>query len=180
MADSRWLSLRDTASSQVTVRIILVRPSSSGRLRDIRQSVLTALFTTCGMSLTTFVIAAVVSLPKQFVGVYLGYALRNTDNQSRLDKIIKFGTIAITIVITIFAAKYMKSKQTAVKDQVVYERRKRRQAKIGGTPVMISNMPSGGDVEQGRYEERVPLSATDYQKVHNPAAAGSYPPTYGQ
>jgi hypothetical protein len=37
--------------------------------------VLTALFATCGISLTTFLVSAVLSLPNQFVNVYFGYAL---------------------------------------------------------------------------------------------------------
>jgi uncharacterized membrane protein YdjX (TVP38/TMEM64 family) len=40
------------------------------------RAVLTALFSTCGISLTTFIISAITSLPKPFVNVFLGYALK--------------------------------------------------------------------------------------------------------
>jgi uncharacterized membrane protein YdjX (TVP38/TMEM64 family) len=37
--------------------------------------VLTALLSICGMDVITFIVAALLSLPRQIVGVYLGYAL---------------------------------------------------------------------------------------------------------
>lgn len=36
----------------------------------------TALFSTCGISLFVFLVSAVLSLPAVFVNVYLGYALK--------------------------------------------------------------------------------------------------------
>jgi uncharacterized membrane protein YdjX (TVP38/TMEM64 family) len=49
---------------------------SYGKPRLTSELVLTALFSTCGMTLPTFLIASVSSLPNQFVSVYLGYAAR--------------------------------------------------------------------------------------------------------
>ena len=43
-------------------------------------AVTTAVFSTCGMSVWTFSIAAILSLPKQFITVYLGYALEQSEN----------------------------------------------------------------------------------------------------
>lgn len=43
-------------------------------------AVTTAVFSTCGMSVWTFSIAAILSLPKQFITVYLGYALELSEN----------------------------------------------------------------------------------------------------
>lgn len=41
--------------------------------------VTTAVFSTCGMSIWTFSIAAFLSLPKQFLTVYLGVALEQSE-----------------------------------------------------------------------------------------------------
>jgi uncharacterized membrane protein YdjX (TVP38/TMEM64 family) len=38
-------------------------------------TVTTAVFSTCGMGIWTYIIAAIISLPKQLATVYLGYAL---------------------------------------------------------------------------------------------------------
>ena len=41
--------------------------------------VTTAVFSTCGMGIWTFSIAAILSLPKQFITVYLGVALEDSE-----------------------------------------------------------------------------------------------------
>jgi hypothetical protein len=109
-------------------------------------TVITALFASCGMSITTFFISAILSLPKQFATVYLGYALsqhgetlmsfgitsrsKRIADTSRTEKIVKYVVIGATVVITIAAMRYIRGKQSAVKPAVIYERRKRRQAQL--------------------------------------------------
>ncbi|KAJ6632601.1 hypothetical protein B0H10DRAFT_1977982 [Mycena sp. CBHHK59/15] len=87
----------------------------------------TAVFATCGMPFWVFLVAAVVSLPKQLVVVYVGVALGSND--SRSDKIQKI-VLAITIVITVLAMVYLRRLTAAAKPAVVYARRKARQAKL--------------------------------------------------
>lgn len=41
-------------------------------------AVTTAVFSTCGMNIWTFMLAAFLSLPKQFATVYLGVALEQS------------------------------------------------------------------------------------------------------
>ncbi|KAJ7911557.1 hypothetical protein B0H13DRAFT_2007136 [Mycena leptocephala] len=91
----------------------------------------TAVFATCGMPFWVFLVAAVVSLPKQIVLVYIGVALGNNDSKS--DKIQKI-VLAVTIVITVIAMVYIRRMMDKAKTAVVYARRKARQAKLQGTP----------------------------------------------
>ncbi|KAJ7452196.1 hypothetical protein B0H11DRAFT_2074749 [Mycena galericulata] len=63
----------------------------------------TAVFSTCGMAYWVFLTAAVLSLPKQLVIVYVGVALStNSTKSSWIEKII----IGITVLITILAFIY--------------------------------------------------------------------------
>jgi hypothetical protein len=95
------------------------------------------------MTLVTFLLAATLSLPKQLATVYLGYALTQkstsfwfthgvTRSTTVVDstKIIKYLVLGVTVIVTVFAMRYISKKQTAVKPLVIYERRKRRQAQL--------------------------------------------------
>ncbi|KAL6298570.1 snare associated Golgi protein-domain-containing protein [Sparassis latifolia] len=92
----------------------------------------TAVFSTCGMSVWTFTIAAIFSLPKQFITVYLGVALEQSQNGSNSSKsnIIKDVVLIITIIITFVAMWYIYHRMNQVKPLVIYDRRKARQTKI--------------------------------------------------
>ena len=48
-------------------------------------AVTTAVFATCGMSIWTFMLAAFLTLPKQFITVYLGVALEDSKNGQLAD-----------------------------------------------------------------------------------------------
>ncbi|KAI0077787.1 hypothetical protein K474DRAFT_1595263 [Panus rudis PR-1116 ss-1] len=95
----------------------------------------TAVFSTCGMGIWTFSLAALLSLPKQFMTVYLGVALEQSESgdKSTSDKIIQALVIGITTIVTIGAMWYVYHKMNLVKPIVIYERRKARQAKLNGT-----------------------------------------------
>ncbi|KAJ7484099.1 hypothetical protein B0H11DRAFT_2020155 [Mycena galericulata] len=89
----------------------------------------TAVFSTCGMAYWVFLTAAVLSLPKQLVIVYVGVALStNSTKSSWIEKII----IGITVLITILAFIYVRRLMIAARPDVVYKRRKARQAKLQG------------------------------------------------
>lgn len=111
------------------------------------RTVTTAVFSTCGMSIFTFAIAAVLSLPKQFITVYLGVAMEQSENGgkcvvahvwdawltlcmrvggSRTDTIVKDIVIGITVLITIGAMWYVNTKLNQAKPAVIYEKRKAR------------------------------------------------------
>ncbi|KAK0414399.1 hypothetical protein EV421DRAFT_1728635, partial [Armillaria borealis] len=92
----------------------------------------TAVFSTCGMGIIVFCIAAILSLPKQFITVYLGVILEQsatgeTDTKSR---IISDVVLVLTFLITIAAMWYIYHQMNKVKPAVIYARRKARQAKL--------------------------------------------------
>ncbi|KAH9895287.1 hypothetical protein C8Q73DRAFT_730688 [Cubamyces lactineus] len=89
----------------------------------------TAVFATCGMNVLIFLAAAILSLPKQLVTVYLGVA-QSGGTEDSTQKKIKAAVIVVTIFITIFAMRYVKSQNEKVKEAVIYRRRKARQAKL--------------------------------------------------
>ncbi|KAJ7912558.1 hypothetical protein B0H13DRAFT_2007169 [Mycena leptocephala] len=91
----------------------------------------TAVFSTCGMSFWVFLVAAVVSLPKQLVLVYVGVALASDESKS---KTIQRSVIGVTIVVTVVAMLYIRRLMKQARPAVVYARRKSRQAKLQGSP----------------------------------------------
>ncbi|KAI1781906.1 hypothetical protein LXA43DRAFT_860982, partial [Ganoderma leucocontextum] len=110
------------------------------RLSAIPGHFTTAVFSTCGMGVITFSIAAILSLPKQFITVYLGVALEQSENgpSSTSDTIIKYVVVGVTTLMTIGAMWYIYHKMNLAKPLVIYDRRKARQAKLAN-----HNMPYG-------------------------------------
>ncbi|TFK47894.1 hypothetical protein OE88DRAFT_1810956 [Heliocybe sulcata] len=137
----------------------------------IIMSVTTAVFSTCGMGIITFSIAAILSLPKQFVTVYLGVILEQSSDGGTVDtktRIIDYSVIAITTLMTFAAMWYIYSKMGKVKPGVIYDRRKARQAKLQreaqlgpspyGNPSFASttNVPfnvAGQDLEHQQWDK---------------------------
>ncbi|KAG7439227.1 uncharacterized protein BT62DRAFT_1081717 [Guyanagaster necrorhizus] len=92
----------------------------------------TAVFSTCGMGIVVFCIAAFLSLPKQFVTVYLGVILEQseTGGSDTKSRVISDAVVAVTFLITIAAMWYIFREMDKVKPAVIYARRKARQAKL--------------------------------------------------
>ncbi|KAJ7074646.1 hypothetical protein C8F01DRAFT_1101319 [Mycena amicta] len=87
----------------------------------------TVIFSTCGVSFWVFLLAAVLSLPQSLVPVYVGYAMDHKNTKSNtIENII----LAISIVITIAALRYIRALEEKAKPEVIYARRKARQNKI--------------------------------------------------
>jgi len=118
----------------------------------------TAVFSTCGMNIWVFCLAAILSLPKQFITVYIGVALEQSDQggSSTKDTIIKDVVIAVTVVITFAAMWYIYHKMNLVKPDVIYARRKARQGKLQRANLHFSN-----------------ASASESSSVFNPMASES-------
>ncbi|KAG1880782.1 hypothetical protein F4604DRAFT_1747865 [Suillus subluteus] len=92
----------------------------------------TGLFAVCGMNIFIFMLAAALSMPKQFITVYIGTLLETsaTSSASTKNTIISDVIGVITVLITIAAMWYITREINRVKPQIVYERRKARQAKL--------------------------------------------------
>ncbi|PCH42699.1 hypothetical protein WOLCODRAFT_25516 [Wolfiporia cocos MD-104 SS10] len=101
------------------------------RLSAIPGHFTTAVFATCGMSIWTFIIAAILSTPKQFITVYLGVTLEQSENGSgRNNQITKDAVLGVTVILTFVAMWYIYNKMHHAKPLVIYDRRKARQAKM--------------------------------------------------
>ncbi|KAJ7629501.1 hypothetical protein DFH06DRAFT_1441602 [Mycena polygramma] len=92
----------------------------------------TSIFSTVGISFPIFLGAALLSLPKAFVPVYVGYALKpekagNTQSE-RIEKIV----LVTGVLITIVAFGWIKRQMKAAREEYIYLRRKARQAKVDG------------------------------------------------
>ncbi|KAF5346208.1 hypothetical protein D9756_011139 [Leucocoprinus leucothites] len=146
------------------------------RLSAIPGHFTTAIFSTCGMGIIVFSIAAILSMPKQFITVYLGVLLEQsaegvTDKKSR---IISDVVLAITVLITVAAMWYILREMNRVKPTVIHARRKARQAKAErqlSTPSPTD--PSG----HGRNPSYVPLSTAGYGYGHSNSSDSEIPLT---
>ena len=138
--------------------------------------VTTAVFSTCGMGVFTFSIAAILSLPKQFITVYLGVALEQSEDgkSSKSDTIIKDVVLAVTTLITIGAMWYIYHKMNQAKPLVIYDRRKARQAKLaqgggapynsGASPAMLESTASVGFASTSNVD--IPLTKYAQSQPH--------------
>jgi len=116
------------------------------------------------MTVLTFSIACILSLPKQLITVYIGVIIEEsgTGKETAKDKLISDAVLALTVAITCAAMWYILRKMRLVKPDVIYARRKARQAKLERadfTPYGISNDSSNSVIfnPQGS-ETNIPLN----------------------
>ncbi|KAJ7117915.1 hypothetical protein C8R43DRAFT_1137564 [Mycena crocata] len=88
-----------------------------------------SVFSTVGVSFGMFVGAAILSMPKQFVPVYIGYALQPENSENTTAEKVEKAVLVLTIIITIIAFKWIDRKMKAARPEYIYSRRKARQAK---------------------------------------------------
>jgi len=149
-----------------------VKVAIIARYSVIPEHIITAIFATCGMSLWTFVISAIASMPKQFINVYIGVTFESTANGSSGGKSQLINTIVtvLTIAVTIFAMRYMRAQVNAVKADVIYARRKARQ-------VHTSTKYGNDSYYPGADESTIALNpGADSDSSYAPHT--TYPPTY--
>ncbi|KAJ7619391.1 hypothetical protein FB45DRAFT_930645 [Roridomyces roridus] len=101
------------------------------RYSSIPPHLTTAIFSTCGMPFWIFLVAAVVSLPKQLAIVYVGVAL---ESDSKKSSHVQKGVIAVTAVVTVLSFFYIRRLMIAARPAYIYSRRKARQAKMQEIP----------------------------------------------
>ncbi|CDO74540.1 hypothetical protein BN946_scf184641.g6 [Trametes cinnabarina] len=112
----------------------------------------TAIFATCGMGVFTFLIAAVLSLPKQLATVYLGDAQGGAVISSKMHT-VKTVVVLITILLTTFAMRFLRYQTDKVKETVIYHRRKIRQAKLRDAAGVDPEADLGSDSSGSRTED---------------------------
>ncbi|KAJ7640470.1 hypothetical protein DFH06DRAFT_1334821 [Mycena polygramma] len=92
----------------------------------------TSIFSTVGISFPIFLGAALLSLPKAFVPVYVGYALKPENAGNTQSETIEKIVLVAGILITIVAFGWIKRQMKAAREEYIYLRRKGRQAKVDG------------------------------------------------
>ncbi|KAI0031118.1 hypothetical protein K488DRAFT_52753, partial [Vararia minispora EC-137] len=100
------------------------------RLSAIPGHFTTAVFSSCGMGILTFSIAAILSLPKQFVTVYLGVLIEGAGTETTGQRFASYAVVAVTFAITVLAMWYIYRQMGRAKPGYIYDRRKARQAKL--------------------------------------------------
>ncbi|KAG6372607.1 hypothetical protein JVT61DRAFT_7353 [Boletus reticuloceps] len=108
----------------------------------------TAIFAVCGMNIFVFILAALLSMPKQFITVYIGTLLESTANgsASSKNKILSYVVGAITVLVTVVAMWYIRSQVNRVKPEIIHARQKARQAKLTGD-VLYQNGGMAGSTD---------------------------------
>ncbi|KAK6532102.1 Tlg2-vesicle protein [Orbilia ellipsospora] len=85
------------------------------RLSAIPSHLTTAVFATCGISFWVFLIATVLSLPKQLVTVYLGVIINNPSGGHLISDIV----LGITFAVTVLAAGYIYWQMRKVRPRLI-------------------------------------------------------------
>ncbi|KIK64267.1 hypothetical protein GYMLUDRAFT_40552 [Collybiopsis luxurians FD-317 M1] len=146
------------------------------RLSAIPGHFTTAIFSTCGMNIFVFCIAAVLSLPKQFITVYFGVLFGQSGTETTKQKIISDSVVAVTILITIGACWYILRKMNEAKPAVIYDRRKARQAKLMNEGLYSSPSSNNSDTfNPNASETNIPLTAQKPNYGYGAGAGQPYP-----
>ncbi|WVQ84285.1 hypothetical protein IAT38_006437 [Cryptococcus sp. DSM 104549] len=95
------------------------------RLSAIPGHFTTAVFATCGMSIWTFTLAAILTLPKQLIVVYLGVIFESNQENgtSSKEKWISHSVLIVGFLVTIWAAWYIWRKMHQARIHVWRRRR---------------------------------------------------------
>ncbi|KAK7036766.1 hypothetical protein VNI00_011432 [Paramarasmius palmivorus] len=130
------------------------------RLSAIPGHFTTAVFSTCGMGIITFSLAAILSMPKQFITVYLGVLLEQAGSgtKNKTSDLITKIVLIITFIITIAAMWYILRQMNKVKPDVIYARRKARQVKMNRT-TLYGNDSTEFNPNPNASETDIPLTA---------------------
>ncbi|KAK7028301.1 hypothetical protein R3P38DRAFT_3314789 [Favolaschia claudopus] len=98
----------------------------------------TPMFATVGVPPLVFLLAAILSVPKSFVAVYVGWSARPENDNSELAKIMSKVVLGISLCITLATLYWLYRKMEAAKEAYIYSRRKARQAREAKGPVTIA------------------------------------------
>jgi hypothetical protein len=117
------------------------------------------------MNIFVFMFSAALSLPKQFVTVYIGVILEQASESGAstplTTRLQEYAVVGVTTLVTLIAMWYILLRASRVKPAVIYARRKRRQAKLGAsdsTSSLTALDPEayGGPLGDAPLEPRAP------------------------
>jgi len=101
----------------------------AARYSLIPSHITTTMFAASGMKFYIFLATAILSLPKQLVTVYIGVLMQESINgTSKKEKIASVLVSVVSFIVTTFAFRILNKEINKVKPEVIYERRKTRQA----------------------------------------------------
>ncbi|KAL0581614.1 hypothetical protein V5O48_000430 [Marasmius crinis-equi] len=137
------------------------------RWSSIPEHFATGIFATCGIGIVPFSIAVLLSLPKNIIQVYMGVIFDDDEQDNKQAEIYSAILIAVTIAISIGAYWYIMKQMDKVKPEVVYQRRKERQAKMakGIYPADTNESELEGNLD---HEERIPLNGFKTSRTNSP------------
>ncbi|KAF8840464.1 hypothetical protein BDN67DRAFT_1011475 [Paxillus ammoniavirescens] len=150
----------------------------------------TAIFAVCGMNIFVFVMAALLSMPKQFITVYIGTLLESSASGSATtqNKILSYVVGCITAIVTVAAMWYIQRQVNRVKPDVIHARRKARQVKLNEN-VLYQNVGMNGSNDDAVFNPNpsnvsltTPLAQSDapydppYQRWDGAGHAVGYAP----
>ncbi|KZP09729.1 hypothetical protein FIBSPDRAFT_759505, partial [Athelia psychrophila] len=89
---------------------------------------MTAAFTTCSMKFWVFCVSAILSLPLSFGNVYFGAYLAEEEKgtNSTAGQVIKYATVAVTVVVSLAAMRYTDAQVNKAKPAIIRARQKAR------------------------------------------------------
>jgi hypothetical protein len=130
------------------------------------------------MDIFVFSLAALLSLPKQFVPVYLGVILSESHLGIKHTRIVSDIVLVLTFIVTIGAMWYILLYMNKVKPQVIYARRKARQGKLtraGNSPYMNASVDGLNPTDS---DSDIPLMSADHHWEEHTANAVADPILY--
>lgn len=125
---------------------------------------ITAVFATCGMGFMPFLLAAICSLPKQFVSVYIGVIIQQSGSDANKSQHIASDVFAaVLVVLTILALGYLNRQLARVKPQVMLERRRARLARMRNNgDVSVAEMGVAEPTPQGSQTQSSETRASEW------------------
>ncbi|KAJ2923117.1 hypothetical protein H1R20_g13978, partial [Candolleomyces eurysporus] len=157
------------------IRIVLI-----ARLSAIPAQTTTTIFSTCGVGIILFATSTFLSLPKQALGVYLGVILLRSRSEARssTERIVTSVVLAVILLITAVATWYISRRMDRAKPQVIYKRRKARQAKLtqassAPTHPYLAAASGNGQSIMGSESTIMFNYSKDNLRDQNPRQAGS-------
>ncbi|KAJ7902813.1 hypothetical protein B0H14DRAFT_3851740 [Mycena olivaceomarginata] len=108
------------------------------RLNQLYNAVSTPIFATVGVPFGIFLAAAVLSVPKAIVPVYVGWTAKDENDGNTTAKIVSKVVLGVAVIITIITMWWINRKMKQSKEDYIYARRKTRQAKTKGGEIYVS------------------------------------------
>ncbi|WVN90819.1 uncharacterized protein L203_106062 [Cryptococcus depauperatus CBS 7841] len=143
------------------------------RLSAIPGHFTTAVFATCGMNIWIFTLAAVLTLPKQLIVVYLGVMFAEPKDTSAKEKWVSRGVLIGGFLMTIWAAWYIWHRMNKVRRTVW--RRRRIEAAAQGLVLDPKTGVARPSTNAGLMEWETavpPLGLTGDDEARSPILAG--------